>query len=78
MSVPNVETLEDYTLLLTFDTNETRIFNVKPYLEKGIFKELKYLKAFTSVRVDFDTIPWSNGADLDPEVLYEDSLPLNP
>ncbi|MCF7942357.1 MAG: DUF2442 domain-containing protein [Spirochaetia bacterium] len=46
-------------------------------LGKGIFAELKDLKVFSSVRVEFDTISWANGADLDPEILYEDSLPLN-
>ncbi len=33
-------------------------------------------KIFNTVTVEFDSISWNNGADLDPEVLYEDSLPL--
>ena len=31
-----------------------------------------YLK---TVRVSFDSIEWSNGADVDPETLYDDSIP---
>ena len=77
LSIIDAKPLEDYKLLLTFDNNEKRIFNMTPYLGKGIFTELKDLKTFSSVRVDFDSISWSNGADLDPEILYEDSLPLN-
>lgn len=77
LGVTEAKPLEDYKLLLTFDNNEKRVFNVMPYLGKGIFAELKDLKVFSSVRVEFDTISWANGADLDPEILYEDSLPLN-
>lgn len=77
LGVTEVTPLEDYKLLLTFDNNEKRVFNVMPYLGKGIFAELKDLKVFSSVRVEFDTISWANGADLDPEILYEDSLPLD-
>jgi len=31
---------------------------------------------FNSVRVYFDTISWANEADLDPEILYPNSLVL--
>lgn len=47
---------------------------MKPYLDKGIFKELKDEKKFRSVRVSFDSIEWSNQADIDPEVLYKKSV----
>jgi len=62
--------LPDYQLLLTFDNQEQRQFNMKSYLDKGIFAELKDENLFRSVRVNFDTIEWPNGADLCPEVLY--------
>ena len=54
--------------------NEVRLFDMKPYLELGIFKSLKDKSLFNTVKVSFDTIEWSNGADIDPETLYEDSL----
>lgn len=44
---------------------------MNPYLEKGIFKELKYENLFKSVVVSFDSIKWLNGADIGPETLYE-------
>jgi len=40
---PRVKTVKpssDYTLLITFKNNEKRIFDVKPYLEKGVFPDL--------------------------------------
>ena len=44
-----VEPLKDYKLLLTFDNNEKRIKDMKPYLKKGIFKKLKDINIFNSV-----------------------------
>ena len=30
---------------------------------------------FKTVKVSFDSIEWSNGVDVDPETLYQDSYP---
>ena len=73
LAVIEVEPLEDYQLLLTFENGEKRIFDMKPYLDKGIFQELKDKKKFRTVRVSFDSIEWGNHADIDPEILYEKS-----
>ncbi|MGM9974472.1 MAG: DUF2442 domain-containing protein [Clostridiaceae bacterium] len=75
LSVKDVKALDEYKLLLTFDNDEERIFDMKPYLDKGIFTELKDKAMFNSVRVSYDTIQWENQADMDPERLYEDSVP---
>jgi hypothetical protein len=63
----------DYTLLLTFDNGDKRRFDMKPYLDKGIFQELRDVNQFNSVHVSFDTVEWDNEADFDPEVLYTNS-----
>jgi hypothetical protein len=73
LAIIDVKPLENYQLLLTFENNEKKIFNMKPYLDKGIFSELKDEKKFRSVRVSFDSIEWCNQADLDPEFLYDKS-----
>ena len=73
LAVIEVEPLEDYQLLLTFENGEKRVFDMKPYLDKGIFQELKDKKIFRTVRVSFDSIEWINHADIDPEILYERS-----
>ena len=75
LSVKDVKALDEYKLLLTFDNGEERIFDMKPYLDKGIFTELKDKAVFNSVKVSYDTIEWENQADMDPERLYEDSIP---
>ena len=73
LSIIAVKPLHDYKLLLTFENQENRVFDMQGYLNTGIFTELKDLNTFQSVKVSFDTIEWSNGADLDPEMLYSES-----
>ena len=75
LSIKNVKPLKNYLLLLTFENNEERIFDVSPLLDKGIFRQLKDVNLFNTVKVDFDTISWNNQADLCPEMLYEQSEP---
>ena len=41
LSVKKVKPLNDYKLELTFENNETKIFDVKPYLDTGLFRTLK-------------------------------------
>jgi hypothetical protein len=77
LSVIEVEPNKDKKLLLTFENGEKRIFDMKEYLEYGVFQELKDENIFNSVHIAFDSIEWSNGLDIDPEVLYEKSSPIN-
>ncbi len=71
-SVKKVEASENYFLIIEFE-NEKKRFDMKPYLELGIFRELKNIELFNTVHKKFDTIEWANEADLDPEFLYENS-----
>ena len=73
LAVKDVKPLENYHLLLKFENDEERIFDLNPYLEVGKFQELKDESLFKSVRVSFDSIEWANKLDLDPELLYEKS-----
>ena len=73
ISVKSVGPLSEYQLLLTFENGEKKIFDIKKYLDKGIYKELKDENKFKTVRISFDSIEWCNKADIDPEFLYEKS-----
>jgi hypothetical protein len=75
-AVTEVTPLENYKLSLKFKNGEEKIFDMIPYLETGIFKELKDETLFKTVRVSFDTVEWANEADIDPETLYKDSVAL--
>ena len=72
--VISVKPLENYILQIEFDSKEVRLFDVKPYLDFGIFKELKNENYFKDVRTSFDSISWKNGQDFSPETLYLNSV----
>jgi hypothetical protein len=71
LAVKDVVPVKDYQLILTFENGEKRKFDMRPYLETGIFKELKDEAQFNTVHLSFDTVEWNNEADLDPEDLYK-------
>ena len=70
----SVKPLDDYKLLLEFDNGEKRIFDVKPYLEFKAFEEVKKESIFKTVRISGLSIEWSNGADICPDELYNNSV----
>jgi hypothetical protein len=72
----SVKPLKDYRLLITFENGEQRIFDVTPYLTKGMFAQLKDPAVFNSVHISFDTVEWSNGVDICPETLFKESMSL--
>lgn len=73
IAISSVQPLDNYKLLLTFNTNESKVFDMNEYLDHGLFTQLKSKELFDTVRISFDTIQWANGLDLCPEVLYEKS-----
>lgn len=47
---------------------------MKPYLDIGVFKELKDINLFKTVQPFLGSIQWKNGQDLCPDTLYMDSV----
>ena len=72
-AIKKVKPIADYKLILVFSNGEKRVFDMKPYLNKGIFKQLRDVSLFNTAHVSFDTVEWDNEADFDPEVLYSQS-----
>lgn len=71
--VVEVKPEKDFSLLLIFSNGEKKRFDVKPYLGKGIFKDLRDLSLFNSVKPFLGSIQWANGLDLCPDTLYLES-----
>jgi len=67
----------DYTITLLFTNGETRSLDVRPYLGRGIFRELRDLRNFNSVKPFLGSIQWQNGQDFCPDTLYADSVPVS-
>jgi len=76
MKVTEVKAMSDYQLELTFNNGEVRVFDVRPYLDKGIFKELRDPAYFRLVRVAFGTVTWPHEQDFGPDSLYVASRQL--
>jgi hypothetical protein len=74
IKVKTVKPNNEYHLELLFDNGEVRCFDMRPYLDKGIFSELKDLEYFNQVFVHFGSIAWKNGQDLSPDTLYLKSI----
>jgi len=71
----NVIPQNDYCLLITFDNDEKRIFDVKPYLDFKPFRELKNPVIFNTVKPTGLSIEWIHGQDICPDELYNNSKP---
>ena len=71
----DVKPLPNYELLITFDNDEKKIFDVKPYLNYIQFEKLKTIQIFNTVKIDGLSISWMNGADICPDELYNNSKP---
>ena len=62
MKVVKAKPIDDYQLKITFENDEVKIFDVKPYLSKGIFSELKEPQAFYAIKVSLGSVNWPSGA----------------
>jgi len=66
---------QDYHLLVTFDNNEERLFDVKPYFDFKPFAELKNTTLFRTVKISGLSVKWLHGQDVCPDDLYYNSVP---
>lgn len=74
--VKSVRALDDYQLELKFENEEWRIFDLKPYLNRGIFVRLKNPALFKAARVVAGSVEWPAGLDLSYDTLYLESQPI--
>ena len=74
--VKSVQTQDNYCLLLTFENGEKRIFDLQPYLNKGVFARLKNVALFKTARVVSGSVEWHGQIDLSYDTLYLESTPV--
>ena len=70
-AVMRVRIRDNYHLELKFNTGETRLFDARPYLDKGAFQRLKDPALFRQALVAFETVCWPGNLDIAPETLYD-------
>lgn len=74
--IATAQPLENHVLLLTFTNGEQRVFDTKPYLDKGVFKRLRERSTFLGVRVIAGSVEWPGEIDLSYGTLCLESHPV--
>lgn len=64
-----VKALSDYRVYVELVDGRKGIFDLKPYLDRGVLSELKDSRDFNRVGIQFGAVTWPNGQDIDPETL---------
>jgi len=70
-AVVSVRPNEDYSITVSFEDGVEGVLDMKPYLDFGVFKKIKDYEHFRRVQVEYDTVEWECGADLDPEFIRD-------
>ncbi|MBP7049908.1 MAG: DUF2442 domain-containing protein [Phycisphaerae bacterium] len=68
-AVVSVHPNEDFSLAVVFEDGARGVLDMTPYLDFGVFKQIKDFEQFRRVRIAFDTVEWECGVDLDPEFI---------
>jgi hypothetical protein len=69
-----VKTLPDFCIYVETENQKKGIFDLKPYLDKGVFKELKNIHYFNQVGILFGAVTWPNEQDIAPETLLAEMV----
>jgi hypothetical protein len=72
-NVVKVEPIANGQLRLFFDNGDVRRFDVTPYLDQGIFRELKKESYFQQVKPFFGGVGWPHEQDFGPDTLFLES-----
>jgi hypothetical protein len=70
IKIKGLTVLDNYELLLTFDNGERKRFDLSPYLNKGVFQELKNKTYLKKVENKGYFICWPHEQDLSSDTLY--------
>lgn len=73
--VKAVKPLPDYRLYVEIEDGRRGIFDVKPYLDRGVLRELRNEHYFNQVGILLGAVTWPHDQDIAPETLLEDLIP---
>lgn len=68
--IAKVDVMPGYKLCVQFGNGESRLFDIGPYLNKGVFKELKNEAYLKKVRIISGGVDWPHEQDLSADTLY--------
>jgi len=74
--VKKVKPMSDYRIYVEIEDGRTGIFDLKPYPDHGVFRELKDEAYFNQVGILFGAVTWPNEQDIAPETLLAEMQPV--
>lgn len=68
--VVSVKPLENFCIAVSLRDGSHGAFDMKPYLDVGVFQELRDPAYFNRVGIQFGAVTWPNGQDIAPATLH--------
>ncbi len=72
--VKTVKPLPDYRIFVETEDGRRGIFDLKPYLDHGVFRELRDTHYFNQVGILFGAVTWPHAQDIAPETLLTEMI----
>ena len=72
-----VKPLPDYCIYVELENQQKGVFDLKPYLDKGVFKELQNIHYFNQVGILFGAVTWPHEQDISPETLLAEMVSVD-
>lgn len=72
-----VKALPDYRIYVEIEDGRKGVFDMKPYLDFGVFRELRDMHYFKQVGIVFGAVTWPHEQDIAPETLLDEMQPAN-
>lgn len=73
-----VKPLPDFRIYVELEDGRKGIFDLKPYLGKGVLRELTDIHYFNQVGIVFGAVSWPHEQDIAPETLAAEMIPVEP
>ncbi len=68
--VVTVKPLANFCIHVNLRDGSQGIFDMKPYVDRGVFQELRDPFYFNRVGIQFGAVTWPNGQDIAPATLH--------
>lgn len=70
-----VKPLPDYQIYVEIENGSKGVFDMKPYLDRGVFRELRDVGYFNQVGIVFGAVTWPHEQDIAPQTLLNEITP---
>ena len=73
--VKTVKPLSDHRIYVEIEDGRKGIFDLTPYLDHGVFRELRDVHYFNRVGIVLGAVTWPHEQDIAPETLVSGMIP---